>query len=149
LAARLGRKAVSGRVSTGNIQRRTPRTGSRMLDEKQKGREITIPPHAPPRSQVVDLYEALKGRTKSLSSCALSFGYIPGVNPKGGTIHRRNVFLRAPFSLDGGDPCNAQPAEERNPCAAEWTLAAHPLMLDETETSSSHAHKSVQHGGTW
>ena len=31
-----------------------------MLDEKQKGRKITVAPHVPPCGRVVDIYEALK-----------------------------------------------------------------------------------------
>jgi DNA end-binding protein Ku len=36
-----------------------------MLDQKAKGREITVAPPAPPRGHVVDIYAALK---KSLES---------------------------------------------------------------------------------
>ena len=35
-----------------------------MLDEKQKGRKITVAPHVPPRGRVVDIYEALKKKSR-------------------------------------------------------------------------------------
>jgi non-homologous end joining protein Ku len=37
-----------------------------MIDEKKKGREITIPPHAPADRRVIDLMEALKESMKTV-----------------------------------------------------------------------------------
>ena len=63
-----------------------------MLDEKQKGQEISVAPRVLPRGQVIDIYEALKRSLATAKPRARSAARRPGVKRRSPNPCRRAVF---------------------------------------------------------